>query len=104
MKNIFRIIMRISLYTLFIITPPTYGSAQERWGTPFDDVIEEEQIVVEIKKNNSETETREFDLPGKILVQESRKGGKVFQTYAEDRSGHGAILCVNSIYTNPTNY
>lgn len=90
--------MRIFLYALFITILPACGSAQERWGTPFDDVIKKEQIVVKIKKNTDGTETREINLPGKIFVQESRKDGRVFQTYAADRSGHGAIRCVKGIY------
>ncbi|MBL4726746.1 MAG: hypothetical protein JKY83_08765 [Rhizobiaceae bacterium] len=97
MRNTSKIIIRLFLYTLCIIAAPTSVLAQERWGTPFDAMIEEDQIVVEVKKNNDGTETRKFDLPGKILVQESRKDGKIKGTFLMDQSGLGAVLCTSSL-------
>lgn len=98
MLKIFKIIVQISLLLLLITTLPTWASSQERWGTQFDDLFEEKQMDVKIKKNDNGTETRELVLTGGVLVKESRKGSKITNTLLLDQSGLGAILCARSIY------
>lgn len=42
-------------------------------------------------------ETREFTLKGNVIVRQERLGGKI-STMTDDRSGHGAVMCVLQTY------
>ena len=42
-------------------------------------------------------ETREFTLKGNVIVQQERIGGKI-STRTDDRSGHGAVMCMLQTY------
>ncbi|MFK5980592.1 MAG: hypothetical protein QM488_17095 [Rhizobiaceae bacterium] len=97
MLKIHKVFVQILLVLFLTTTVPTWGLSQERWGTPFDDVIEKKQLKIIIEKNENGLETREFVLPGNILVRENRKNEKIIGSFLLDQSGFGSILCTQSI-------
>ncbi|MBB6251481.1 hypothetical protein [Nitrospirillum iridis] len=73
---------------------PAFGqTATADWG----DVPTPPNATVRLDHDAQGNETRRIDYPGGVVAQQVRRGGKV-QTLVEDRSGHGAVLCLRMIY------
>ena len=62
------------------------------WGNRFDVLFDQPGADVVTMRNKDGSETRRVELPGNVVVEQTRQGDQV-STIAMDRSGHGAILC-----------